>query len=368
MLKVGLTLTPSVLAAMGALGLLRDDSDIAVTRYGADSPELAPFAPYDRPPFDQNPIRSPFARRTGWVREFSGPVSAEYRTGFLYRGLRLIRGSWDGIYPPHHYAKTSPLTHWRRRQRIGAGIMLTGIWHENYYHFLCDFVPKIPVVERSRLPTTIPYVVKESLQHRRYFAEAQALGLFGERPVVFHKPRHWLEAERLFTVYPDRLPGAADGFVAGRLGARPDPRGRRRLFVSRNVATGTARGIRNEPALIPGLVSRGFEIVDPGSWPLKEQIERFSQASVVVGPHGAGLTNIVFRAGAPLALVEIISSSKVWRHHFYEMCSHHGYFYRPVLGPSTNPADENAPFDADVDATFAAIDEALAWEEQRYSA
>jgi capsular polysaccharide biosynthesis protein len=39
---------------------------------------------------------------------------------------------------------------------------------------------------------------------------------------------------------------------------------------------------------------RGFEIVVPGALTLTEQIRVFREASLVVGPHGAGLTNIVF--------------------------------------------------------------------------
>lgn len=366
--KIGWRLTPSTLSRLERLGLLRDDADIAATRVCPPIQDDPPFPPYDLPPFERNPIRCPTPRKTGWIREFRGPLSVEYRTGFFYKGLRLVRNSWDGLHPPEHNYKTDPLRDWRiRHQYIDEGISLAGIWYGNYHHFLIDFTAKIELVERVGLPLSIPYIITESMTKKRFFTQAWELGLFGSRPVVVHKRRHWLEARRLFTVHPDRFANRADDFIAKRLGARPDPRSRDRLYISRNLSGGVARGIRNEAELIPGLTARGFEIVDPASWPLKEQIERFASASLVAGPHGAGLTNIMFRAGAPLALAEIIPDNKVWRHHLYEVCRHLRFFYVATLGRSTLPSDETAPFDVDVDVTLRAVDAAVDWERRRYA-
>jgi len=54
------------------------------------------------------------------------------------------------------------------------------------------------------------------------------------------------------------------------------------------------RIMRNEGALIAELRRRGFDIVVPGTLPFTEQVRTFRNASLVVGPHGAGLTNIAF--------------------------------------------------------------------------
>ena len=366
--KIGWRLTPSTLSTLQRLGLLRDDADIAVTRVCPPIQDEPPFPPYDLPPFERNPIRCPTPRKTGWIREFKGPLSVEYRTGLFYKGLRLVRNSWDGLYLPEYIEATNPLRSGRmRRQYIDQGIVLAGVFDGNYHHFLTEFTAKVELVERSGLPLSIPFVVSEAMSKRRILAQARELGLFGARPVFVHKRRHWLEAGRLFTVYPDRFAARADNFIARRLGARPDPQRRDRLYVSRNLAGGVVRGIRNEAELIPGLKARGFEIVDPASWPLKRQIERFAVASLVVGPHGAGLTNIMFRAGAPLALVEIIPDNKEWRYHFCEMTHHFGFFYLPLLGRSETGSDETAPFDVDVEVTLKAVDAAVDWERRRYA-
>lgn len=66
----------------------------------------------------------------------------------------------------------------------------------------------------------------------------------------------------------------------------------RKIYVARTDSQ--RRRMRNESALLGEMRNRGFEIVVPGTLTLTEQIRVFREASLVVGPHGAGLTNIVF--------------------------------------------------------------------------
>ena len=73
----------------------------------------------------------------------------------------------------------------------------------------------------------------------------------------------------------DKLPGAT-----------------RKLYVARTDAQ--SRVMRNEGTVIEEMRHRGYEIVIPGSLSFTEQVQLFRSARLVVGPHGAGLTNIIF--------------------------------------------------------------------------
>lgn len=42
------------------------------------------------------------------------------------------------------------------------------------------------------------------------------------------------------------------------------------------------------------LRNEGLEVVLPGSLSVRQQVKTFRSASLVIGPHGAGLSNIVF--------------------------------------------------------------------------
>lgn len=68
---------------------------------------------------------------------------------------------------------------------------------------------------------------------------------------------------------------------------------RRKIYVARFDAK-NARHLVNEEMLAERLRIQGFDIITPGQLSYEEQVEVFSQADVVVGAHGAGLTNIVF--------------------------------------------------------------------------
>jgi capsular polysaccharide biosynthesis protein len=59
--------------------------------------------------------------------------------------------------------------------------------------------------------------------------------------------------------------------------------------------------LANEPAVIARLAAAGFEIVQLSPLSVAEQIRIFAEASHIISPHGAGLTNIGFcQPGAAL--------------------------------------------------------------------
>ncbi len=68
----------------------------------------------------------------------------------------------------------------------------------------------------------------------------------------------------------------------------------RRLLISR--ADSDYRRLANEAALMALLAPLGFETIVPGRLSFAEQIAAFRDATHIVGPHGAGLANILFAA------------------------------------------------------------------------
>jgi len=75
----------------------------------------------------------------------------------------------------------------------------------------------------------------------------------------------------------------------------------------------------------------GFDVIDPGSMSLEEQIAAFSQAGTVVGLHGAGLTNILFRGRRPMKLLEIMPPYRIPLC-FYAIARKYGFAYDYIVG------------------------------------
>ena len=60
--------------------------------------------------------------------------------------------------------------------------------------------------------------------------------------------------------------------------------------------------MRNE-AEVAGVLDRvRFTAVDPGALSVREQINTFAQAELIVGAHGAGLTNLAFASPGARAI------------------------------------------------------------------
>ncbi len=111
----------------------------------------------------------------------------------------------------------------------------------------------------------------------------------------------------------------------------------RRLFISRQGAR--ARRCLNETALMARLAPLGFESVRLEALTVREQLETFASAAVVVGTHGAGLSNVV--ACSPgTTLVELLPGEGAFNHYFL-MASllelRHGH----VLGERPDPSSDD---------------------------
>jgi hypothetical protein len=78
------------------------------------------------------------------------------------------------------------------------------------------------------------------------------------------------------------------GFIAGQDGKDCV----KRIYVSRHDAR--LRRVLNEKSFMPKLESRGFERAILGELPIAQQVALFSQAEIIVAPHGAGLAHIAW--------------------------------------------------------------------------
>jgi capsular polysaccharide biosynthesis protein len=130
--------------------------------------------------------------------------------------------------------------------------------------------------------------------------------------------------------------------IAGHLAAAAGPP-RRRLFISRRGAG--SRRCLNEAALMARLAPLGFERLDLERLTVRGQLEAFASAAVVVGAHGAGLTNLVAcRAGA--TLVELLPGDGPFSHYFL-MASCLGLRHGHLLGTRPDPASDDFTVDPD---------------------
>jgi capsular polysaccharide biosynthesis protein len=262
---------------------------------------------------------------------------------------------------------TKPLAVLRQRGRkVDEAILLKSLFQSSYYHFLFEVIPKLEIIERAGVASDIPVIVTKDLASRNFLIEAKEMGLFGDRPIIIQNEDEVISAGRLYIARPDFYTARQLSYPLRRLGYQSCPRRRDRIYISRSIQAPNGRYIINEHDLIARLRPLGFTAIDPGTLPLSAQIACFSRASIVVGPHGAGLTNILFRYGAPMALVEMINDTKKWNNLYFQIATHCGYFYRATLNRAEPGHQKTAAAHADIDAVMAAVEESIAWETSVY--
>lgn len=108
----------------------------------------------------------------------------------------------------------------------------------------------------------------------------------------------------------------------------PEEQARELVFLSRRDSR--VRVLLNEDELIRALEPLGFRVIVAGEMSVREQIEAFSRARVVVGAHGAGLTNLVFAPSCAFVL-EIVSGQIVHMGEFEFIAGQRGQTYSQIV-------------------------------------
>jgi tetratricopeptide (TPR) repeat protein len=179
---------------------------------------------------------------------------------------------------------------------------------ENYSHWLARSLLKLSLIENDARFSALPRLVHDQLGRSQM--EYVNLLALDERQFI-HVPRPALVSCRELAVpvllrnHPAMMQGIS--WLRGRLQSLMHAGGAfgERLYVSRGGSP--RRSVINESELIHELEAFQFRVIEPGSMTVRDQIGAFSAAKIIVAPHGAGLTNIIF-APPGCAVVELSST------------------------------------------------------------
>jgi capsular polysaccharide biosynthesis protein len=143
-------------------------------------------------------------------------------------------------------------------------------------------------------------------------------------------------------VHPDdQTPGAMQWI--GQLIVQSVPVGQSekpiKIYISRTLPS--ARVIANEAELLPSLQEMGFQICRLEQMPFEEQVRLFRNAEVVVGPHGAGFTNLIFSKPGT-RVVEILAKGHE-RRCYWTLSAELGHDYLFYLGTPKFPERRGEP-------------------------
>ena len=168
----------------------------------------------------------------------------------------------------------------------------------NLCHFMLDQAPRLTLYRAAGVDVPAATVIGPELSAEYQVAVGGWLGIRSyvatTRRARLRVGRLWVSSTCRALQHPAHW-GSAWAIEAVRSGfdlARREPE--RRLLISR--ADSPYRRIANEAEVAEVLSAFGFETIVPGRMRFADQIAAFRDAAYVVGPHGAGLANILFCA------------------------------------------------------------------------
>jgi Capsular polysaccharide biosynthesis protein len=200
---------------------------------------------------------------------------------------------------------------------------------ENYFHWMINVLPRIAMLQKTGWLQKCDKIVINELNRNYQLETLKKLGIPFDK-LIYSNNRLHLKAETL--VVPsvphnqDIVPEWVLRFVRGLYPGNNAPvSSKQYIYISRQKAN--TRKIINEKEVISLLTAYGFTCVELENMSIEEQAAVFGNASVIVAPHGASQTNLVF-CQEGTTVIEIFPSN--WASPIYwSMCVQLGlnYYY-----------------------------------------
>lgn len=211
-------------------------------------------------------------------------------------------------------------------------ISLRDTGEANYYHFYNDILTKLFFLEEKLgIGPEVPILIAATLYNRAYFK------YFLQHPYL--RDRTWIVQDQQYVrsrktyfckplthtfSYYERIRALAQPLDLVRTGQE------RRIFVTRSPKR--VRYIENREEIEQLCREAGLEVVDFDELTIAEQISTMANARCVVGIHGAGLVNMLYRGGRPMSLLEIFPPGEYYPFHYMLMAGQLGFAYNGLIG------------------------------------
>lgn len=214
---------------------------------------------------------------------------------------------------------------------IKNGVHLVSDWGgTNYWHWIISSLSRLCLL--TDVPDDSIYIIN-SLNNKFVLDSLRVMGI---------DPKKCVEADKFQCAYCKKLflpspMGDFDKigllFLRNKIRERiiPEQNYPSRVYISRRKN----RMVENETEVTDLLKKIGFVVIKCEDLSFEEQVKTFSNADVVIAPHGAGLTNLLF-AKDNTKVLELRSPQYFGRCYYY-LSNHLGFQYYSLYGEGKLP-------------------------------
>ena len=192
-------------------------------------------------------------------------------------------------------------------------ILITDQWTSNYYHWHLYSLLSLIYLKKNNLIKNSYFIIPQS--HSNNSFTIKSLNNFGinNNQIIILRRKSNIKVKRL--LFPKTNQNNPDEIKElNKILSKQTPNiinlGEK-IYISRNKAI--SRYIKNEDEFLTTIKKYGFKKVYMEDYSYEEQISISANAKYIIGPHGAGLTNIIFmKKGSSLLelTAKSVSSSK----------------------------------------------------------
>ena len=188
---------------------------------------------------------------------------------------------------------------------IKQGILLSSDSDQNYFHWLMETLPRLLLIKDCGVDRRVPLLVLEGLH--KNLLEALLRCSDGRESISLPQGKLFkIELlyvpgglSRIVNNYSSKVDEFYDcvinpvglSFLKDRLTPSMKGPSHAKIYLKRG---GDHRSLENEADVIEALQSFGFSVVEPGNLSLQEQIDIIHGARIIIGPAGAGMSNLLF--------------------------------------------------------------------------
>lgn len=268
-------------------------------------------------------------------------VEAEYLIHFTKKCIIEPQYGWI-IYeknkvfhrslPPGIY-NTTPLPHYiyyKRKKKVSlkTGVSLFYNWF-NYWHFLNDTIGALMVLDKLNFDKNIPVIVPQRALKVQYVKDFFSTEYAKKWNWFFLPDDTYVNFESVYIV--KCLSNIKAQFLLSKKIFETSSKSQdRKIFLDRNHAA-NGRYILNKDEILPIVKNHGFEVVSTEGMTMFQQETIFKSAKVLMGIHGAGLTNMFFRYPKPCTVLELFPENE-YRTHYYWLAKELGFEYDCISG------------------------------------
>jgi len=223
----------------------------------------------------------------------------------------------------------------------GKVAVLSAAGGRGYYHWIFDVLPRIQLLREAGIDLhTIDKFLINNYVSKFHIETLNLLGIPREKVLESHWNPH-IQAEHLIvpSLVGDtgHIPAWACEFLRKEFLSKTPVTtdSPKRLYFNRGLVT--HRKVSNEKEIVDYLDTLGFKSITLESLPLMEQFSLLAHADVVIVPHGAGLTNIVFcKPGTKV--IELLSPHAV-NVMYWTLSNQIGLDYYYLIATGERPAE-----------------------------